>query len=311
MVKMFTILRNLCSSLIGYLRPNQPKIQPGDERTKEPINECKQFKKQRQRTKTFLAIFLFMVCTEYKQINKQLNDITTENESLKQAGREIQQLSKTFECERDEAWEVSMKLRLENTLLEQKIEQLESHKKVLIQELGGSLDGQDIEFRTWEFLIQAKRSLEGELKEERNKVATLEQKINILEHMKNQLETELKQEKAKVVAFEQRIKTLEQVKNQLELDLNQEKSKVTTSERATNDFKQGKNERVATIENLKHENNQMTAKIKQLEQIIKHLEQKIKQLEYKLDSSSLEQDAERRSCQQYQQQNLSDERNLL
>jgi chromosome segregation ATPase len=89
MINLFTNLKNLWTSSISCLEPDQPEIESEDDQTGEPVNECEQVRKQLQQTNTSLSILLFQAFTEYKQRDKQLNDTTTENESLKQAVREL------------------------------------------------------------------------------------------------------------------------------------------------------------------------------------------------------------------------------
>jgi chromosome segregation ATPase len=274
MVKLFTILRSFWSSLISYLRPDQPKIKSGDDQTKEPVNECEQVRKQLQQTNTSLSILLFQAFTEYNQIDKQLNDTTTENESLKQAVRELQQQSETFERERNEAREVSTKRRLENTLLEQKIEQLESHKKVLIQELGGSLSGQDIELITWEFLIQEVKEVTNQLNEVIARNQSLIKTNRDLQQEKDVLRRELNQVKDNNTRLTQDNSQLRANKNSIESELRRTLDRIKPLERAKDKLEQEK----AQLERKFSELNKVKSKLRQAEAQIEQLEEEVKEL---------------------------------
>jgi hypothetical protein len=153
MVYEFAGLVALLTVLITYSKLRSSKKKLKQNQVLEQTTEFGNINKQLQ-ANNFWTQFLLKLIIDYKQTETRLKIVAAENESSKQSCQELKQHSATLKIEFDKAKEASARLELNNTLLEQKIEQLESHKQALVQELTGSINEQNIEFVTWEFVIE-------------------------------------------------------------------------------------------------------------------------------------------------------------
>ena len=141
----------LLSIVIIYLQLRRGKNKSDDNRLEAQTVELRQINQQLQQGNNLFTAFIVQLLAGFKQKEAELKATTTENNSLKQTVQKLQQQLASVESERDELRKISTHLRIKNIYCEQKNKELEAHKKVLIQELGGSLSSQDIEFITWEF----------------------------------------------------------------------------------------------------------------------------------------------------------------
>jgi len=153
----------LLSIVIIYLQLRRGKNKPDDNRLEAQTVELRQINQQLQQGNNLFTAFIVQILARFKQAEAELKAANTENNSLKQTVQRLQQQLASVESERDAVRKISTNLRIENVYFEQKIEELEAHKKVLIQELGGSLSSQDIEFITWEFLIEKVKEVTRQL----------------------------------------------------------------------------------------------------------------------------------------------------
>ena len=278
--------------LVIYVRLRKRNNKPEDNGLEAQTVELRQIRKQLQQANNLFATFVVQLLAEYKQIEAELNVATSENESLKQTVQELQQQLASVESERDEAREASTRLLLENSLLEQKIEHLESHKKVLIQELGGSLSNQDIEFITWEFLIKKVKKITNHLNEViaynqsliktnrdlQQETDTLRKDLNYVKDDNTRLIQDKLQVRERKISLEielgrtlERIKPLEKAKDKLEQEKAQLERKISELNKVEPKLCQAE----AKIEQLEE-------KAEELKQIKKHLEVELKQEKAKI-----------------------------
>jgi len=280
--------------LVIYVRLRKRNNKLEDNGLKAQTAELRQIRKQLQQANNLFTTFVVQLLAGYKQIEAELNVANSKNESLKQTVQKLQQQLASVESERDEAREALTKLRFENTLLERKVEQLESHKKVLIQELCGSLSSQDIEFITWKFLIQKVKEVTNhlneviaynqsllntnrELQQERD---TLRRDLNYVKDDNTRLMQDKLQLRDKKVSLEielrrtlDRIKPLEKAKDKLEQEKTQLERKISELNQVESKLRKAE----AEIEQLEEE-------VEELEQTKNHLELELKQEKAKVTS---------------------------
>ncbi|MEG4285062.1 hypothetical protein QUB68_18205 [Microcoleus sp. A006_D1] len=284
----------LLSIVIIYLQLRRGKNKPDDNRIEAQTVELRQINKQLQQGNNLFTAFIVQILARFKQTEAELKAATTENNSLKQTAQRLQQQLASVESERDEVRKISTNLRIENVYFEQKVEELEAHKKVLIQELGGSLSSQDIEFITWEFLIEKVKEVTSQLNEvialNQSLIKTntdLQQERDVLRRELNQVKdnnTRLTQDNLQLRASKNSLESelrraldriqpleLEESKRSLELQLNEEKKRVALLQKEIESLK---NEN----KNLDQEINRLRAKIAPLEEIIKELLEEIESL---------------------------------
>lgn len=299
----------LLSIVIIYLQLRRGKNKPEDNRLEAQTLELRQINQQLQQGNNLFTAFIVQILARFKQTEAELKAASTENNSLKQTVQRVQEQLASVESERDEVRKISTNLRIENVYFQQKVEELEAHKKVLIQELGGSLSSQDIEFITWEFLIEkvkevtrqlneviaqnqslikTNRDLQQErdvLRRELNQVkdnnTRLTQDNLQLRASKNSLESELRRALDRIQPLEINNNQLEQEKTQLDLNslnsnLRQLETKVKQLEGNARELEKAK---ISLERQLKDEKNRVAP----LEQKIKNLEQVITQLETELE----------------------------
>ncbi|MHC0067541.1 hypothetical protein ACWATR_32360 [Nostoc sp. UIC 10890] len=112
---------------------------------------------------------LFDLIIQIKGIEKQLkffmsdnvffqkisNDLKIENKSIEQNFQELERKSFILESEYKEAVELTIKIRRENDTFAQRIKFLEANQKALVEELGGAIGKEDLEYATWDLMIQS------------------------------------------------------------------------------------------------------------------------------------------------------------
>lgn len=265
----------LLSIVIIYRQLRRGKNKPDDNRLEAQKVELRQINQQLQQANNLFTAFIVQILARFKQTEAELKAATTENNSLKQTVHKLQQQLASVESERDEVRKISTNLRIENIYLEQKIEELEAHKKVLIQELGGSLSSQDIEFITWEFLIEKVKEVTRQLNEvialNQSLIKTntdLQQEIDVLRRELNQVKdnnTRLTQDNLQLRASQ----------NSLESEIRRELDRVQPLEIDNNQLEQEKTQ----LERKLYELNSLNSNSRQLETKVKQLEENARELE--------------------------------
>ena len=274
----------LLSIAIIYLQLRRGKNKPEDNRPEAQKVELRQIKKQLQQANNLFTAFIVQILARFKQTEAELKAATTENNSLKQTVQRLQQQLASVESERDEGRKLSTNLRIENIYFEQKNEELEAHKKVLIQELGGSLSSQDIEFITWEFLIEKVKEVTRQLNEVIAQNQSLIQTNRDLQQERDVLRRELNQVKDNNTRLTQDNLQLRASKNSLESELRRALDRIQPLEIDNNQLEQEKTQ--LDLNSLNSNLRQLETKVKQLEENARELEKaKIsldRQLERKL-----------------------------
>ena len=274
----------LLSIVIIYLQLRRGKNKPEDNRLEAQTVELRQINKQLQQGNNLFTAFIVQILARFKQTEAELKAATTENNSLKQTVQRLQQQLASVESERDEGRKLSTNLRIENIYFEQKNEELEAHKKVLIQELGGSLSSQDIEFITWEFLIEKVKEVTRQLNEVIAQNQSLIQTNRDLQQERDVLRRELNQVKDNNTRLTQDNLQLRASKNSLESELRRALDRIQPLEIDNNQLEQEKTQ--LDLNSLNSNLRQLETKVKQLEENARELEKaKIsldRQLERKL-----------------------------
>ncbi|MEG4634296.1 hypothetical protein QUB56_32840 [Microcoleus sp. AR_TQ3_B6] len=265
----------LLSIVIIYLQLRRGKNKPDDHRLEAQTVELRQINQQLQQGNNLFTAFIVQILARFKQTEAELKAITTENNSLKQTVQKLQQQLASVESERDEVRKISTNLRITNIYCEQKIEELEAHKKVLIQELGGSLSSQDIEFITWEFLIEKVKEVTRQLNEVIAQNQSLIQTNRDLQQERDVLRRELNQVKDNNTRLTQDNLQLRASKNSLESEIRRALDRIQPLEIENNQLEQEKNQ----LEIKLYELNSLNSNSRQLETKVKQLEENARELE--------------------------------
>ncbi len=265
----------LLSIVIIYLQLRRGKNKPEDNRLEAQTVELRQINKQLQQANNLFTAFIVQLLARFKQTEAELKAATTENNSLKQTVQKLQQQLASVESERDEVRKISTNLRIENVYFEQKVEELEAHKKVLIQELGGSLSSQDIEFITWEFLIEKVKEVTRQLNEVIAQNQSLIKTNTDLQQERDVLRRELNQVKDNNTRLTQDNLQLRASKNSLESELRRALDRIQPLEIDNNQLEQEKTQ----LERKLYELNSLNSNSRQLETKVKQLEENARELE--------------------------------
>jgi chromosome segregation ATPase len=265
----------LLSIVIIYLQLRRGKNKPEDNRLEAQTVELRQINKQLQQGNNLFTAFIVQIIARFKQTEAELKAATTDNNSLKQTVQRLQQQLASVESERDEVRKISTNLRIENVYFEQKIEELEAHKKVLIQELGGSLSSQDIEFITWEFLIEKVKEVTRQLNEVIAQNQSLIKTNTDLQQERDVLRRELNQVKDNNTRLTQDNLQLRASKNSLESELRRAIDRIQPLEIDNNQLEQEKTQ----LERKLYELNSLNSNSRQLETKVKQLEENARDLE--------------------------------
>lgn len=265
----------LLSIVIIYLQLRRGKKKPDDNRLEAQTVELRQINKQLQQGNNLFTAFIVQILARFKQTEAELKATTTENNSLKQTVQKLQQQLASVESERDEVRKISTNLRIENIYFEQKIAELEAHKKVLIQELGGSLSSQDIEFITWEFLIEKVQEVTRQLNEVIAQNQSLIKTNTDLQQERDVLRRELNQVKDNNTRLTQDNLQLRASKNSLESELRRALDRIQPLEIDNNQLEQEKTQ----LERKLYELNSLNSNSRQLETKVKQLEENARELE--------------------------------
>ena len=265
----------LLSIVIIYLKLRRGKNKPDDNRLEAQTVELRQINQQLQQGNNLFTAFIVQILASFKQTEAELKAATTDNNSLKQTVQRLQQQLASVESERDEVRKFLTNLRIENIYFEQKIEELEAHKKVLIQELGGSLSSQDIEFITWEFLIEKVKEVTRQLNEVIAQNQSLIKTNTDLQQERDVLRRELNQVKDNNTRLTQDNLQLRASKNSLESELRRALDRIQPLEIDNNQLEQEKTQ----LERKLYELNSLNSNSRQLETKVKQLEEHARDIE--------------------------------
>jgi len=275
----------LLSIVIIYLQLRRGKNKPEDNRLEAQTVELRQINKQLQQGNNLFTAFIVQILARFKQTEAELKAATTDNNSLKQTVQRLQEQLASVESERDEVRKISTNLRIENVYFEQKVAELEAHKKVLIQELGGSLSSQDIEFITWEFLIEKVKEVTNQLNEVLAQNQSLIKTNTDLHQERDVLRRELNQVKDNNTRLTQDNLQVRVSKNSLESELRRALDRIQPLEIDNNQLEQEKKQleiKLYELNSLNSNSRQLETKVKQLEENARELEKAKISLELQL-----------------------------
>ncbi|WP_169266943.1 hypothetical protein [Brasilonema octagenarum] len=198
-----------------------------------------------------IKTLIVIVANSNKQ-EAELQVILVNHQSLQQKVWKLDEKILNLLWERDKAVELTTKIRAENTILEHKNKELEANRKALIEELGGAVGREDLEYATWDLVLQTTQLLIKErdkaveenqsLKQENSQLVQsinrLESQINSKENEINFVKQKLSDTDREVSALQARYTSLKHLQNEIaqkESDIqalkeeNSENQKIITS----------------------------------------------------------------------------------
>jgi chromosome segregation ATPase len=200
-----------------------------------------------------MAHFFIYLLAEFKKKEAELQPLVIKNESLKQKNQNLEQEKESIkqnvqkldekilslEWELNEAVKLTTKIRAKNTILEQKNKELEANRKALIEELGGAVGREDLEYATWDLVLQTTKLLIKErdkavqenqsLKQENRQLSqsinSLESQINSKENEINFVKQNLRDAEREVSALQARYSSsLKHIQNESHIQVLQEEN---------------------------------------------------------------------------------------
>lgn len=132
-------------------------------------------------TKVFLDVF-----SQSQQLNKKVEILTGDNESLKQEVQKLEQQINTLLQEYQTTLELNNKLQIQNTIFKQRNQDLETNQKSFIQKLGGIVYKENLEDKTWDLVLDKVQVLMNERNEALIKIQAVNQDIEVIKQ-KNEL----------------------------------------------------------------------------------------------------------------------------
>ena len=132
-------------------------------------------------TKVFLDIF-----SQSQQLNIKVEILTDNNESLNQQIQKLEQQIKTLLQEYQTTLELNNKLQRQNTIFQQRNQDLENNQKLFIQRLGGIVYKENLEDKTWNLVLEKAQFLVNERNESVIKIQALNRDIEVIKQ-KNEL----------------------------------------------------------------------------------------------------------------------------
>ncbi len=130
---------------------------------------------------------------ENKQSEANIQAFQNENILLVQDISKLKKQIYSLELERNEAAKSINQIQLHNNCLEKRIKELEANQKALIEELSGAVGQEDLEYATWDLVLQTTKLLVKERDEaiKQNKSLTTQnsQLVKSINHLKDQITT--------------------------------------------------------------------------------------------------------------------------
>lgn len=123
-------------------------------------------------TKVFLDIL-----SQSQQLNTKVEILTGDNESLKQEIKKLEKQINTLYEEYQIRLELNNKLEIQNTILTQRNQDLETNQKSFIQKLGGIVYKENLEDKTWDLVLNKVQVLMNERNEAVIKIQSITQDI--------------------------------------------------------------------------------------------------------------------------------------
>nr|MBA3921419.1 hypothetical protein [Nostocaceae cyanobacterium] len=234
----------------------------------------------------------------FKYLEERYQFLIAENETLSQniqkfkqdnhsAQVEIQKLCTVVSCLEtrvNESESKSTELHVRNTILTDKIKELEIQKKALIEELGGAIGKEDLEYATWDLVLQTTKLLI----QERDKVVKdnkeLERENQLLTQTIQKLEVKISKlqfqsNTSSISISPNEIMTLKSSIQRLEQENRNKNSRIKRLEQGNS------NNNEYQIQSLEQKNNEMKSHIEKLEKDICDKNSRIEKLEEYIQQS--------------------------
>ncbi|MBD2135509.1 hypothetical protein H6F47_24600 [Sphaerospermopsis sp. FACHB-1094] len=126
-------------------------------------------------TKVFLDIF-----SQFKHLNKKVEILTGDNESLQKEIQKLEQQINTLLQEYQTTLELNNKLQIQNTIFTQRNQDLETNQKSFIQKLGGIVYKENLEDKTWDLVLDKVQVLMNERNETVIKLQAINQDFEVI-----------------------------------------------------------------------------------------------------------------------------------
>ncbi|BAZ81525.1 hypothetical protein PN497_25645 [Sphaerospermopsis kisseleviana CS-549] len=126
-------------------------------------------------TKVFLDIF-----SQFKHLNKKVEILTGDNESLQKEIQKLEQQINTLLQEYQTTLELNNKLQIQNTIFTQRNLDLETNQKSFIQKLGGIVYKENLEDKTWDLVLEKVQVLMNERNETVIKLQAINQDFEVI-----------------------------------------------------------------------------------------------------------------------------------
>ena len=209
--------------------------------------------------KVFLDIF-----SQSQQLNTKFEKLTGDNESLKQKIEKFEQQIIILHQEYQTILELTNKLQIQNTIFNQRNQDLETNQKSFIQKLGGIVYKENLEDKTWDLVLEKTQVLMNE----RNEALIKIQAFNGENEVLKQENKFLTQEKNN---FNQSQEILKSIITTKDGDINSLTQKLMGLEFKVNEL-QSKPDHTIDLQNIQSELNKVQSLIIQKDAFIQTLE---------------------------------------
>ncbi|MBS3027621.1 MAG: hypothetical protein HCA25_11155 [Dolichospermum sp. DET50] len=209
--------------------------------------------------KVFLDIF-----SQSQQLNTKFEKLTGDNESLKQKIEKFEQQITILHQEYQTILELTNKLQIQNTIFNQRNQDLETNQKSFIQKLGGIVYKENLEDKTWDLVLEKTQLLMNERNEALIKIQAFNRENEVLKQ-ENKFLTQEKNN------FNQSQEILKSIITTKDGDINSLTQKLRVLESQINEL-QSKHDHNIELQNIQSELNKVQSLIIQKDGFIQHLE---------------------------------------
>lgn len=209
--------------------------------------------------KVFLDIF-----SQSQQLNTKFEKLTGDNESLKQEIHKFEQQINILHQEYQTILELTNKLQIQNTIFNQRNQDLETNQKSFIQKLGGIVYKENLEDKTWDLVLEKTQVLMNERNEALIKIQAFNRENEVLKQ-ENKFLTQEKNN------FNQSQEILKSIITTKDGDINSLTQKLRVLESQVNEL-QSKPDHNIELQNIQSELNKVQSLIIQKDGLIQHLE---------------------------------------
>ncbi len=209
--------------------------------------------------KVFLDIF-----SQSQQLNTKFEKLTGDNESLKQEIHKFEQQITILHQEYQTILELTNKLQIQNTIFNQRNQDLETNQKSFIQKLGGIVYKENLEDKTWDLVLEKTQVLMNERNEALIKIQAFNRENEVLKQ-ENKFLTQEKNN------FNQSQEIFKSIITTKDGDINSLTQKLMGLEFKVNEL-QSKPDHTIELQNIQSELNKVQSLIIQKDALIKSLE---------------------------------------